>query len=190
MRLSLARHVHVVVNYREKQARAQAVVDQIGAAGGVATALKADLTDEHQVDVMFRQIREQLQTLDILILSASGGMERDVDAAYALRLNRDAQLAVLDQATPRMSEGGRVVFVTSHQAHFHGRTPTFAACRGTAARRYEKLASVEGLRRSLTDHDNVSAIPGRASLTIDTSQLDAVEAATQIIKHYGLPVVG
>jgi len=37
---------------------------------------------------------------------------------YALTLNRDAQMNVLSAALPLMSEGSRVVFVTSHQAHF------------------------------------------------------------------------
>lgn len=135
--------VHVVVNYREKQARAQTVVDQIGASGGIATALRADLTDEQQVDAMFRHIRGQFQALDIVVLNASGGMERDADPGYVLRLNRDAQLSVLDEASHLMSEGGRVVFVTSHQAHFHGRTPTFAAYEAVAA---SKRAGEDAIR--------------------------------------------
>lgn len=125
--------VDIIVNYREKTARAQGVVDQIRASGGVATHLRADLTNAHQVDEMFRQLRDQPVALDILVLNASGGMERDVDPGYALRLNRDAQLSVLDQASQLMGEGGRVVLVTSHQAHFYGRTPTFAAYEAVAA---------------------------------------------------------
>ena len=35
-----------------------------------------------------------------------------------MKLNRDAQLNVLDGALPCSTEGARVVFVTSHQAHF------------------------------------------------------------------------
>jgi 3-oxoacyl-[acyl-carrier protein] reductase len=135
--------VHVVVNYREKQARAMGVADQISASGGAATALRADLTDEHQVDAMFRHIRGQFRALDILVLNASGGMERDAEPGYALRLNRDAQLSVLDQASHLMSDGGRVVFVTSHQAHFHGRTPTFAAYETVAA---SKRAGEDAIR--------------------------------------------
>ena len=45
-------------------------------------------------------------------------------ADYALTLNRDAQLSVLDAATPLLGDGARVVFVTSHQAHFIRTTPT------------------------------------------------------------------
>jgi hypothetical protein len=35
-----------------------------------------------------------------------------------MRLNRDAQVNVLDAALPLLGPGSRVVFVTSHQAHF------------------------------------------------------------------------
>src|SRR5690606_28163220 len=41
-----------------------------------------------------------------------------------LVLNRDAQLNVLAAAEPLMPAGSRVVFVTSHQAHFIRTTPT------------------------------------------------------------------
>jgi len=43
---------------------------------------------------------------------------------YALLLNRDAQVGVLDAALPLLSDDARVVFVTSHQAHFIRTTPT------------------------------------------------------------------
>jgi hypothetical protein len=43
---------------------------------------------------------------------------------YALRLNRDAQVSVLTAARRLMAPGARVVFVTSHQAHFIRTTPT------------------------------------------------------------------
>src|SRR5699024_4982854 len=38
--------------------------------------------------------------------------------------NRDAQLNMLDAALPLLGEGSRVVFVTSHQAHFIHTVPT------------------------------------------------------------------
>lgn len=124
--------VRVVVNYRNKHRRADSVVNEITAAGGVAVALGADLTDESGLDAMFDTITDMFGKLDILILNASGGMERNVDAGYAMRLNRDAQLSVLDAATALMGPGGRIVFVTSHQAHFHGRRPGPAAYEAVA----------------------------------------------------------
>lgn len=43
---------------------------------------------------------------------------------YAMQLNRDAQVAFLQAARPLLSPGSRVVFVTSHQAHFIRTVPT------------------------------------------------------------------
>ena len=57
-------------------------------------------------------------SLDLLVLNASGGMESDLGEDYAMRLNRDAQVRALETAAEALPQGGRVVFVTSHQAHF------------------------------------------------------------------------
>jgi hypothetical protein len=51
-------------------------------------------------------------------------MEGGMAADYAMTLNRDAQLNVLTNAVPLLAPGSRVVFVTSHQAHFIHTTET------------------------------------------------------------------
>lgn len=108
----------VVINYRSKAPRAEKIVEEIRQSGGEAIAVGADLTDPVAVGSMMATTRESFGGLDILVLNASGGMEADVAADYAMVLNRDAQVGTLSAALPLMTEGGRVVFVTSHQAHF------------------------------------------------------------------------
>jgi NAD(P)-dependent dehydrogenase (short-subunit alcohol dehydrogenase family) len=108
----------VAINYRNKEARALKVVASIEENGGEAIALGADLTDPESVAAMFAVVREQWGGLDILVLNASGGMESGMGEDYAMKLNRDAQLNVLDAALPLLEPGSRIVFVTSHQAHF------------------------------------------------------------------------
>jgi 3-oxoacyl-[acyl-carrier protein] reductase len=95
-------------------------VAAIEAGGGQALALQADLTNSGATGEMMGKIKATYGRIDVLILNASGGMERDVDPGYALRLNRDAQLSLVDRAMDLMRPGSRIVFVTSHQAHFHG----------------------------------------------------------------------
>jgi len=114
----------VVVNYRNKEKRAVQLVEQLRERGAEAIAVGADLTDPESVAGMFDRIRGEWGGLDLLVLNASGGMETGMGEDYALRLNRDAQLNVLDAAIPLMAAGGRVVFVTSHQAHFIREVPT------------------------------------------------------------------
>ena len=113
----------VVINYRSKERRAQEVADAVQRLGGEALCVCADLTDTRAVAAMMTLVRGRYGRLDLLILNASGGLERDMPDGYAMALNRDAQVAVLEAALPLMLPGGRVVFVTSHMAHFHGRQP-------------------------------------------------------------------
>ena len=108
----------VAINYRNKASRAEKLVADIEAAGGTAMAIGADLTDPIGVTHMIAQIRDHWGGLDILVLNASGGMEAGMGEDYAMRLNRDAQVGLLSAALSIMESGSRVVFVTSHQAHF------------------------------------------------------------------------
>ena len=114
----------VVINFRNKEARAKKLADSIRAAGGTAITVGADLTDPASVSAMFDTIRAEYGGLDILVMNASGGMESSMADDYAMQLNRDAQVNLLTAALPLLGAGSRVVFVTSHQAHFIETTPT------------------------------------------------------------------
>lgn len=114
----------VVVNFRNKEARAQKIVDGINEAGGHAIAVGADLTDPISVGEMFAKTKEAFGGLDILVMNASGGMEAGMGEDYAMKLNRDSQVALLKAALNVLVDGARVVFVTSHQAHYIHTTPT------------------------------------------------------------------
>jgi NAD(P)-dependent dehydrogenase (short-subunit alcohol dehydrogenase family) len=117
-KLLAAEGANVVVNYRQKAPRANKVVAEIEAAGGHAIAVGSDLTEPEGVRALMQAAVDTYGSLDILVLNASGGMETNLGEDYAMRLNRDAQLDALLAGTALMGEGGRVVFVTSHQAHF------------------------------------------------------------------------
>jgi NAD(P)-dependent dehydrogenase (short-subunit alcohol dehydrogenase family) len=114
----------VVINYRNKAPRAEKLAAQLRELGRRVLVVGADLTDPESVAGMFAQVREEFGRLDILVLNASGGMESGMAEDYALKLNRDAQVSVLQTAEPLLGDGSRVVFVTSHQAHFIRTTPT------------------------------------------------------------------
>ena len=108
--------------------------------------MQADLTDQASVADMMAQVQQTFGSLDLLVLNASGGMESGMGEDYALVLNRDAQLNVLDAATPLLHDGSRVVFVTSHQAHFIRTTPTMPEYEAVAL---SKRAGEDALRERI-----------------------------------------
>lgn len=145
-RLLAERGADVVVTYRDKERRAQQVVGLIEAEGARGLAVRSDMTEEGSVVVMFEEIEERFGRLDIVVLNASGGLEKDAPPDYAMRLNRDAQMSLVERALTLMKEGGRIVFVTSHLAHFHGRKPVMPEYEIVAA---TKRAGEDALRERL-----------------------------------------
>ncbi|KSU67842.1 SDR family oxidoreductase [Arthrobacter sp. NIO-1057] len=138
--------IGVVVNYRAKAPRANKIVAAIEEKGGKAVAVGADLTTAEGPIALVDAAVENFGSLDVLVLNASGGMETSMGENYALRLNRDAQVAMLEAALPKMSEGGRVVFVTSHQAHFINEVSTMDAYDAVAK---SKRAGEDALREMI-----------------------------------------
>lgn len=115
--------VHVVINYREKRKRAEVIANEIIAAGGSASIAAADISNPDDCARLIDLIAESFGRLDALVLNASGGLELGAGAGYPMRINRDAPVRLTNLAMPIMPVGGRIVFVTSHQAHFHGAQP-------------------------------------------------------------------
>jgi NAD(P)-dependent dehydrogenase (short-subunit alcohol dehydrogenase family) len=129
----------VAITYRNKAARANDVVSQATSRGASALAVACDITIPEDRTRLCTVLHDWRPRLDVLILNASGGMERDALAAnpnYPMLINRDAQLALLDAVLPGMPEGGVVVFVTSHWAHLYGRIEQIPAYAPVAESKY------------------------------------------------------
>ncbi|HEY0792077.1 MAG TPA: SDR family oxidoreductase [Chthoniobacterales bacterium] len=116
----------VAVNYRSKSSRAETVVETLQGLGRRALAVQADLTVEADVQRLAETMRREWGMLHLLVLNASGGLEKDQPPDYSLRLNRDAQLSMVQALLPSLPRGARVIFVTSHLAHFFGKKPVYA----------------------------------------------------------------
>ncbi|MBV8830613.1 MAG: SDR family NAD(P)-dependent oxidoreductase, partial [Acidobacteriaceae bacterium] len=89
----------LVVNYRNKSARADQICQQIESHGRKAIAIKADLTIDSELDAMMSTIQQVYKRLDVLVLNASGGLEQGKVADYAMILNHTAQLQTARAAT-------------------------------------------------------------------------------------------
>jgi NAD(P)-dependent dehydrogenase (short-subunit alcohol dehydrogenase family) len=124
--LALAqRGYDVIITYRNKSARANEVVAAASTRYGVrALAVACDITQKDQVAELYQTISSwSLGDFSLLVLNASGGMERDllaIDPDYPMHINRDAQLMLVEGALPLMRNGGDIVFITSHWAHLYG----------------------------------------------------------------------
>ena len=139
---------NVVINYRNKAPRAEKLAADLRGLGVEVLVIGADLTDPESVRAMFSEVERAFGSLDVLVLNASGGMESGMGHEYALQLNRDAQVSVLQTALPLLGDGARVVFVTSHQAHFIRTTPTMPEYVPVAL---SKRAGEDALRQLIPD---------------------------------------
>jgi len=131
-----ARGADIIINYRSKAHRAEEIAANVMATGQRAVLAQADITNEEEVGKMMQNIATDLTKLDLLILNASGGMEKDKSTDYAMDLNLTAQERLADLVVPLMKDGGRIVFVTSHLAHFYGQKPVSAIYENVAASKY------------------------------------------------------
>ena len=117
-----------------------------------AYTIASDKTRQGELDQLFTRLREWAGRLDALVLNASGGLERDLvaaDPAYPRRLNRDAQLAVVEGALPLLGTGGTIVFVTSHWAHLYGQVEQLPAYEPVAATKREGEAALRDRQPAL-----------------------------------------
>ena len=122
-RLLAERGADVIITYREKRRRADEVALEVERVGRRALLVQADITQEAEVRRLGKAVADAFSSLDILILNASGGLEKDKPTDYPMTINRDAQMWLVEHLSPLMPSGGVIVFVTSHWAHFYGQKP-------------------------------------------------------------------
>jgi 3-oxoacyl-[acyl-carrier protein] reductase len=111
---------HVIVHYGRNASEAQAVVDQIRAAGGRADAVSVDLAAPDGAHLLAAQVSNLVGNhLDILVsnagISNAATFEtmtiKDFDSLFAVNVR--APFFLLQQLLPIMSDGGSIVFLSS-----------------------------------------------------------------------------
>lgn len=153
--LALAeRGCDVVITYRNKAARASEVITDIEKRGARALSIGCDITRQEDREKLFMTLQAWSNVLHILVLNASGGLERDtlaVDPQYPMHINRDAQLALVDTMLPLMLGGSCIVFVTSHWAHLHGQVLHIPAYAPVAESKYAGEQALRARQETLGD---------------------------------------
>lgn len=131
-RLAAASGYRVAVNYVSNRAAADALVAEIGKAGGEAFAIAGDVGSEADVLAMFEAVDQRFGRLDALVNNAGVvDMKSRVDAMSAERLERMMRVNVVGsilcarEAVRRMStahggKGGAIVNVSSVAANLGG----------------------------------------------------------------------
>lgn len=109
----------VAVNYAGNAARAEEVVAAITAAGGRATAVKADVANAADVEQLFKETVNAFDRVDVVVncagimplLSISGGDPEIFDRVVATNLR--GTFLVMGRAALHLPEGGRIIALSS-----------------------------------------------------------------------------
>lgn len=109
----------VVASYAGHPAKAEEAVGEIEATGGRALAMPADVARAEDVDRLFKDTRDALGRVDVVVNSAgimrlspiAEGRLEEFDQTIAINLG--GAFLVMSRAARDMGEGGRIVLVSS-----------------------------------------------------------------------------
>jgi 3-oxoacyl-[acyl-carrier protein] reductase len=119
-----ARGAAVCVNYAARSAEAESIVAEIGAAGGRAIAVQADVADGGAVERMVARVTAEVGPISVLVNNAGVAVPTTLDAydPTALermrRVNADGVIHTVGAIAPGMRERryGRIVNIASNAA--------------------------------------------------------------------------
>jgi glucose 1-dehydrogenase len=194
--LSLGRSgADVIVNYVSAPEEAERVVDEVRSLGRRSIAVRADVSDEPQVQAMFAQAVRELGTIDILVSNA--GLQRDApfhemtvaqwDQVMNVNL-RGAFLCAREAVREFMRRGvrpevsvaaGKIVFISSvHDIIPWAGHVNYAASKGGLTLLMKSLAQEVAERRIRVN----SISPGAIRTPINTDAWRTREAYTELMK--------
>ena len=148
-------HYDIAITYHNKAVRANEVVQTIIPYGVRGLATQCDITKQEDIDRLFTTLKEWTTHIDLLVLNASGGLERNLLAAdphYPMHINRDAQVATLNSTLPFMPTGSTIIFVTSHWAHMYGKVQDLPAYSTIAESKYAGEQALRLRQKELSEH--------------------------------------
>lgn len=193
--ISMARDgANVVVNYVAGDESAQQVIDEIKQAGGIAIAIKADVSKEDQVAAMFQKTVQTFGTVDILVNNA--GLQRDAafhdmtlkDWQFVLDVNLTGQFLCAREAIrefirrgprPDVSVAtGKIICMSSvHEVIPWAGHVNYAASKGGVMLMMKSLAQEYGPYKIRVN----SIGPGAIKTPINTSAWDTPEAERKLL---------
>ena len=184
----------VAISYASSSAKAEALVREIEAAGRRAAAFRADQADAGQVDALVRNVVERFGRLDILVnnagvfLSGAIGDVTDAEFEQQFGVNVRGVFAAVRAAAGAMSEGGRIISISS----VLGDRVPFAGSSAYGATKAAVAAFTKGWARDLAAKGiTVNAVqPGPIDTDMnpaDGGDLAAALTAGTALGRYGRP---
>ncbi|MFI1970496.1 3-oxoacyl-ACP reductase family protein [Streptomyces cinnamoneus] len=183
----------VVITYNSSPSAADRVVEAITAAGGRATALRADSADPAQLQAAADAANAEHGKIDILVNNAGIGTGGPFDKTpleefdRTMAVNVRGPFAAAQAVLPHMPEHGRIINIGSV---FADRTPF-----GGLSAYVTSKAALAGMTRALARDlgargitvNNVQPGPISTDLTPSDGEVHAVMTAATALRRFGTP---
>lgn len=185
---------NVAVNYVSNPEAAQAVVDEIKANGGNAICLPADVSNELQVQEMFRSLCQSFGTIDILVNNA--GLQKDspfeemslADWQLVLNVNLTGQFLCAREAVreflrrgivpERSKAAGKIICISSvHEVIPWGGHVNYATSKGGVMMLMKSMAQELAPKKIRVN----SIGPGAIQTPINRSAWETAEAMEKLL---------
>ncbi len=170
----------VLLTYRDDEAAAAGVVEEITAKGGRALAERADNVDPGAMDAVVERAVERFGRLDVLVSNAAEfvvGPLDEMDVAVVDRVlatNVRAPFLAARAAARHLGEGGRIITVGSNMI---GRTP-FPGFALYALSKTALVGMTRGLARDLGSRGITVNLVNPGPTDTDSNPADGPQAAT------------
>lgn len=166
----------VVINYQSNQGYADAVVNEITSRGGIALAIKADISNPAETKQLFEEAIDAFGPIDVLVSNAAIQVHKlfnqhsEEDLDNIINVNAKGVFRLLQEASNHLSDNGHIVAISTSLTSMM--VPGYAAYTGAkaAVEQYVRSLAKELARRGI----NINAIaPG----PVDTDLLRNTESA-------------
>lgn len=118
--------------------------------------LAGDISEPATTSTLLKTIKSEVGELDYLILNVAAGMGLEEGLDYARRVNRDAQMSMVEEAVclDLLKPGGKIILNTSHVAKgYDPRSPFLHDDPTVTTEKQEKLRQAVEEIRSVTSYE-------------------------------------
>ena len=176
----------VTVNYRADADSARSVVDALAEVGARGHAVRADVTDPAQVRRLFADAEGALGRPDVLVLNAGvpgfAAIDDVTDDEYERVFAAPARglFTLLQEGARRLSDGGRIVVVSSGAAVSPGAGGALYGAAKAVVDYWGAVLAKELGPRGVTVNSVMPGLTDTDGMILPQDQVDAMVAATPL----------